>query len=112
MLWCTGLAGLTAELPFKFESTPGKLPKDIVPRHYSLYLRPDLEKLVTTGKEEIEIEVLKPTKQIVLNALDIEVSGASITIDKKRVSLAAQANSEAQTVTLTLHWMRASFSSH
>src|SRR5262249_17947112 len=71
------LAVSSAEAPFKFESTPGKLPKDIVPRHYRLSLRPDLEKLVTTGKVEIEIEVLKPSGQIVLNALDLEISGAS-----------------------------------
>jgi aminopeptidase N len=102
LLPCTRWAGSAAELPFKFEATPGKLPKDVVPRHYSLYLRPDLDKLVTTGKEEIEIEVLKPTKQIVLNALDIEVSGASLTIDKKQMSLAPQINTEAQTVSFGL----------
>src|SRR5262249_54983902 len=88
--------------PFKFESTPGKLPKDVVPRHYSLYLRPDLEKLVTTGKVEIEIEVLKPTTNIVLNALDLEISGASITKNGKKVSLEAKANTEAQTVAFAL----------
>src|SRR5262249_135183 len=88
--------------PFKFESTPGKLPKDIVPRHYRLSLRPDLEKLVTTGKVEIEIEVLKPSGQIVLNALDLEISGASITKDKKKVSLEPKSNTETQTITFTV----------
>ena len=96
------LAGSSAESRFKFESTPGKLPKDIVPRHYRLYLRPDLEKLVTTGKVEIEIEVLKPSRQIVLNALDLDVSAASITKDKKKVSLEPKPNTETQTVTFTL----------
>src|SRR5437899_6338315 len=96
------LAGYSAESPFKFESTPGKLPKDIVPRHYSLYLRPDLEKLVTTGKVEIEVEALRPTSQIVLNARDLEIASASITLDKKKVSLEPKANTEAQTVTFPL----------
>ncbi len=91
-----------AELPFKFESTPGKLPKDIVPRHYSLYLQPDLEKLVTTGKVEIEIEALKPAQQIVLNALDLEISTASITVENKKISLQPKPNAEQQTVTFAL----------
>src|SRR5262245_49243861 len=91
------LAGVAAEAPFKFESTPGKLPKDVVPRHYSLYLRPDLEKLVTTGKVEIEIEVLKPATNIVLNALDLDISSASITKDQKKVSLEPRADTDAQT---------------
>src|SRR5215468_7836425 len=95
LVMASPLAGSSAEAPFKFESTPGKLPKDIVPRHYRLYLRPDLEKLVTTGKVEIEIEVLKPTSQIVLNALDLEVTGASMTKDKKKVSLESKPNSDA-----------------
>ena len=96
------LAGLSSETPFKFESTPGKLPKDVVPRHYSLYLRPDLEKLVTAGTVEIEIEALKPSREIVLNALDLEISAAAITKEKKKISLEPKANTEAQTVTFSL----------
>src|SRR5215471_11185809 len=92
LLLSVRLIGVSAEAPFKFESTPGKLPKDIVPRHYSLYLRPDLEKLVTTGKVEIEVEALKSTRAIVLNALDLEISGASITTDKTKISLKPKAN--------------------
>jgi aminopeptidase N len=102
LLLSVRLIGVSAEAPFKFESTPGKLPKDVVPRHYSLYLRPDLEKLVTTGKVEIEIEALKPAREIVLNSLDLEISGASITIDQKKVPLQPKADTEAQTITFAL----------
>src|SRR6266446_1087715 len=69
----------SAESPFKFESTPGKLPKDVVPRHYAIRLQPDLERFVTTGKVDINIEVLKPAREIVLNALDMEITRAAIT---------------------------------
>src|SRR5262249_31267386 len=69
---------------------------------YSLYLKPDLENLVTTGKEQIEIEVLKPAKQLVLNALDLEVTRASLTLRNRELSLAPQTNTEAQTVTFAL----------
>lgn len=91
----------SAELPFKFESTPGKLPKDVVPRHYAIHLKPDLEKLVTSGKVDIDIEVLKPTRQIVLNALDMEISKGAITAPKL-IPLEPKIDVEAQTVSFAL----------
>jgi aminopeptidase N len=68
----------SAEGRFSFESTPGKLPKTIVPRHYVLRLEPDMEKFTTRGKVEIELDVTKPVRQIVLNALDMEITRASL----------------------------------
>jgi aminopeptidase N len=90
-----------AESPFRFESTPGKLPKDVVPRHYSIYLQPDLKKFITTGKVEIQIEALKTVREIVLNALDMEISKASINAHGM-ISLDPRMNVEAQTVSFTL----------
>ncbi len=86
---------------FKFESTPGKLPKDIVPRHYAIHLKPDLEKFITTGKVQIQVEVLKPAKEIVLNALAMEITKAAITAPKT-ISLEPKPNAEAQTVAFRL----------
>ena len=34
-----------AEQPFNFESTPGKLPKTIVPEEYAVRITPDIKKL-------------------------------------------------------------------
>ena len=65
-----------AECPFSFDTTPGKLPKTIVPKNYSLRLEPDLTNLTTRGTLLIDVEVLKPTRKIVLNALDLEVTKA------------------------------------
>src|ERR1700722_12653878 len=65
-----------AESPFSFDTTPGKLPKTIVPKNYSLRLEPDLTNLTTRGTLLIDVEVLKPTRKIVLNALDLEVTKA------------------------------------
>jgi len=74
-----GVLTSSAESPFKFESTRGKLPKNVVPRHYAINLQPDLENFITTGKVDINIEVLKPTREIVINALDLEITKAAIT---------------------------------
>jgi len=38
-------AELTAEKPFNFESTPGKLPKQVVPLEYSIRIVPNIDKL-------------------------------------------------------------------
>lgn len=68
----------SAESPFSFESTPGLLPKSVVPRHYDIYIRPNLEKFAILGSEVVEIEVLKPMKVIVLNAAEMEVTKATL----------------------------------
>ena len=44
-------AGARAEQPYSFAATPGKLPKTVVPVHYAIDLKPDLEKLTLTGSE-------------------------------------------------------------
>ena len=67
-----------AETPFSFESTPGLLPKTVVPSHYAIHLRPNLEKFTTRGSEVVEIEVLKPVKEIIMNAAEMEVTGATL----------------------------------
>ncbi len=69
---------LLAEKPFSFAETPGQLPKTVVPRHYTLRIQPDLEKRTTVGTTEIEIEVLSPVREIVLNALELEITSASL----------------------------------
>ncbi len=69
---------VAAEGRFSFESTPGKLPKAVIPRHYALHLEPNLDKFTTRGNVEIDIEVKKPVREIVLNALDLEVTKATL----------------------------------
>ena len=76
-LFQTAVAPLSrAEAPFSFDTTPGKLPKTIVPKNYSLRIEPNLTNFTTHGTLLIDVEVLKPTRKIVLNALDLEVTKA------------------------------------
>ena len=91
----------SAEGPFSFESTPGKLPKNIVPRHYEIRLQPDLEKFTTRGTVTVDLEVLKPADEIVFNALDLTVTKATL-IARKETELKPKADLERQTVTLKL----------
>ena len=71
-------AELNAEKPFNFESTPGKLPKQVVPLEYSIRIVPNIDKLTFTGTETVKLDVRSPVRELMLNALEIEIANASI----------------------------------
>ncbi|HET9418466.1 MAG TPA: M1 family metallopeptidase [Chthoniobacterales bacterium] len=74
---------MAAEKPFDFATTPGKLPKQVVPSEYAVRVEPNLEKLTFTGSETIKLEVHAPVRELVLNAADIAIRSA--TLDGKTV---------------------------
>src|SRR4051812_39819348 len=78
ILSLVAVSGACAGEPYSFDATPGKLPKTVVPIHYALDLRPDLDKLTLSGSEAIEIEVRAPTDRIVLNAVRMTFASAAI----------------------------------
>ncbi len=53
-----------------------RLPGTVVPSHYQLVLEPDLEAATFRGTEAVEVEVLTRTSEIVLNALELDLSEA------------------------------------
>ena len=55
-----------------------RLPTSSLPRRYELRLAPNLDEARFDGEEQIEIEVLEETSEIVLNALDLEIASASL----------------------------------
>ena len=67
-----------AEAPYAFGSTPGKLPKDVVPLQYVAHLAPNVANNTFVGSETIEIEVLKATSAIMLNVANIDIDAASL----------------------------------
>ena len=101
VIWLLAAISAFAETPFDFNSTPGKLPKTVIPRHYDIRLEPDLEKFTTHGRVTIDIEVLKPVSEIVLNALDLEISRATL-MGPKEINLQPQIDHDKQTLTLPL----------
>jgi len=79
-------------------SAAAGLPNDVVPRSYLIHLDPNFETRITDGVESIEIEVLKPTHRIVLNALDTQIAEARIEIGDRVEELIGQLDSTQQTV--------------
>ena len=71
-------AAAHAEAPFSFAATPGKLPKDVIPLLYDARLVPDIAADTFRGEQRVEIEVLRPTRRIVLNAANLHIERAAL----------------------------------
>ncbi len=58
--------------------SPYRLPRHVVPVRYELRLAPDLTAATFAGQETITVTVHQPTSEIVLNAVELEVTSARI----------------------------------
>ena len=92
---------LAVEKPFDFEATPGKLPKQVVPEEYTVRIAPDLKKLTFTGSETIKLNVRQAVRDLVLNALEIEIASASLD-DKPLPKSAIKLDPKQETLTVSL----------
>ncbi|HWA10611.1 MAG TPA: M1 family metallopeptidase [Opitutaceae bacterium] len=95
-----GLPGLRAEKPFTFADTPGQLPKSVVPRHYALRLAPDFTGHRAAGTARIEVDVLQPVRELVLNARDLRIISAGV--DAGGGDLPVRVDAARQTLTVAL----------
>jgi aminopeptidase N len=107
------------EPSYSFAGTPGKLPKTVVPLHYALDLRPDLDTSVLAGTEVVDIDVREPTDRIVLNAANMTLDSAAID-DRPGETDGIALDAAAETATLTFphplaagrHQLRIAFNAH
>ncbi|XP_013782586.1 puromycin-sensitive aminopeptidase-like [Limulus polyphemus] len=60
-----------------------RLPTSVLPVHYNINFRPDLQKLVFEGHETIKVEVKNETSVVVLNVLELQVKLARFTREDK-----------------------------
>jgi len=88
-----------AVAPFNFDTTPGRLPKTVVPTDYVIALTPDAAAKTLRGTEHVTLDVRKATKQIVFNTHDMTISDARL--DGARVARTLTQNDK-QLTTLTL----------
>ena len=92
---------LNAEKPFDFATTPGKLPKQVVPEEYAIRIAPDLGKFTFAGSETVKLNVRQPVRRLVLNALEIKITSASL--DGKAIPESAlKLDPKQETLTITL----------
>jgi aminopeptidase N len=91
--------GAAAEPTYSFDTTPGKLPKTVVPIHYAIELEPDLENLNLAGAEVVDIEVREPTARLVVNAVGMTFGAATIDDEAQHADVALDAAAETATLT-------------
>jgi aminopeptidase N len=72
------LTTMDAENLYEFASTPGKLPKQVVPLEYSVRIVPDLARLTFAGSEKIKVKATPPIRELVLNSAELEIAKASV----------------------------------
>jgi puromycin-sensitive aminopeptidase len=61
------------------ETSPNRLARTVRPVRYELTIEPDLATCAFTGTVEISLDVDEPTREIVLNARDLDVGDATVT---------------------------------
>src|SRR6266496_4301208 len=89
------------EKPFNFNETPGNLPKEVVPTEYAIRIVPNLDNFTFAGSENVKLNVRKPVRQLVLNALELKIEAASI--DGKDLPLTPiRTDNQKELLTLTL----------
>ncbi|MGZ5317308.1 MAG: M1 family metallopeptidase [Actinomycetota bacterium] len=61
-----------------------RLPRSVVPNRYDLTLAPDLAAATYEGSVEIAVTVVEPVDRVVLNAIELEIDGGTLTADDGR----------------------------
>ncbi len=65
-----------------------RLPRAVAPRHYSLALQPDLESFCFTGRVDIDVDVVEPTRRVILNAAELAVQEVTVTVEGASLAVA------------------------
>jgi aminopeptidase N len=100
LLMCLGSAN--AEPRFSFAATPGKLPKDVVPKHYALRIIPAATYDRFDAEALIDIEVARPVPAIVINAAELSFKSVRLRASTgDETSLTPSFDPRRETVTLT-----------
>ena len=77
-----------------------RLSRDVLPRHYALELRPDLDEHTFTGTVAIDVEVATTTDRITCNAAELVVLDAAVIVDGERTALSASLDEAAERLVL------------
>ncbi|XP_041987811.1 puromycin-sensitive aminopeptidase [Aricia agestis] len=75
---CSTFSGVKEKVTMPENKPFRRLPKNVVPKHYELRLVPNLEKFSFTGKTRVKVSINTPTKEIVLNSLDLELTNVKL----------------------------------
>ncbi len=78
-----------------------RLPKTVIPMHYSLTFTPDLKAATFTGLETIDVELKEPSKTITLNSAEIEFKSVTVKAGGKELSATVATDNTKEQTTFT-----------
>jgi aminopeptidase N len=93
------LSPAAADAPFAFDTTPGRLPKNVVPIDYQIAIVPDVKAKTFTGTESVSLKFRAATATVIFNTLNLTLTG--VRLDGKPVKQVASDNT-AQLTKVTL----------
>src|SRR5690348_2249718 len=84
-------------------SVATQLPRTAIPHHYAITVTPHTGRLTFDGTVAIDIELIKPTSQLVLNAAEMSISSARLQPAKGGAALIGRVtlDPKAETATVT-----------
>ncbi|HEY9676725.1 MAG TPA: M1 family metallopeptidase [Drouetiella sp.] len=84
------------------ETLSYRLPRNVVPEKYEITIEPDLVNFRFDGEELIHVTVAEPVREVVLNALELEVHSAfAVNNQEKRLQAQVRLDEENERVILT-----------
>ncbi len=84
------------------DTNPYRLPRTVLPRRYELRLAPDLDAATFAGTVAVTVDVVEPTAEVVLNAIELEVDDAWVEAGGARHDATVALDEELERATLTL----------
>ncbi|MCB1247528.1 MAG: M1 family metallopeptidase [Acidimicrobiia bacterium] len=79
-----------------------RLPKSITPIHYDIRLEPDLDDASFAGQVGIDVDVHEATSSVVLNAIELALTSATVTQGDRVLGGTVSLDDDAERATLTL----------
>jgi puromycin-sensitive aminopeptidase len=83
-------------------ANPHRLPRAVLPRRYALTLTPDLRAATFSGSVDVDVDITEATSAIVLNAIELEIDDAWVTVGGRRLDAAVALDETTERVTLTV----------
>jgi aminopeptidase N len=77
-----------------------RLPRAVIPEHYSLVIVPRIDYRTFLGNEVIAVDVREPVREITLHAVDLEIESAQVRDSERRQRAQVELNPERSTMTL------------
>ncbi len=79
-----------------------RLPRTVIPSRYEIAMDPDLDAATFTGSVTIDVDVVEPVTEIVLNSIELDISDVSVAVSGGTIDATPELDESAERLTLSL----------